>query len=526
MTEGIGICRISETAYVAENAILQGDVTVEESASVWHNAVVRGDRGPIVIGKGSNVQDNATIHLDTPFPVRIGENVTIGHGAIVHGCTIGDGSLIGMGAIIMNGAHVGKNCIIAAGALVTQGQEVPDGSLVMGMPGKVCRQVTEEELERSLQSAAKYVEEARKAREERDKAGAQTVSGMVIKASDAARTKPETINKKSTERIGYKPGFLFDVPDDKKLRVIIDTDAACEADDPFAIVQALLSPKLIVKGILAEHFNTPGSMERSFEEIRTILDCMDLKDVPALRGQEGPMGRESLEGTVCALSEGVRLLIEEAMKTDEKPLYVLCQGAITNVAVAMKACPEIINRMTVIWIGTHGEAPHKAPFREFNAGNDVAAANYVLSCGGDIWIVPSTVYVTIHIGIAELQRRILPCGRIGEHLFRNLVNYNNSESAGWTKGESWSLGDSPAIALALNPDCGHYHYAPAPYVAEDTSSVEIHCQKGSARKGSREEGAIAKDGTLARPMVRMYDDVDSRYILEDLIAKLELSYGN
>ena len=302
--------------------------------------------------------------------------------------------------------------------------------------------------------------------------------------------------------------FLYDVPDYKKIRVIIDTDAACEADDPFAIVQALLSPKLIVKGILAEHFNAPGSMEQSFQEIQTILDCMDIKNIPTFRGQEGPLS------TSGELSEGVRFLIEEAMKENEKPLFVLCQGAITNVAAAIQAYPEIVNRMTVIWIGTHGEAPHPAPFREFNAGNDVTAANLVLSCGGDIWIVPSTVYTTILIGIAEIQRRILPCGKIGEHLFWNLVNYNNSEGAGWTKGESWSLGDSPAIALALNPDCGHFHYVPAPVVAEDTSSIVW---------ASSEKKEAAQDGNPdARPMVKMYTDVDSRYILEDLIAKLEL----
>lgn len=297
--------------------------------------------------------------------------------------------------------------------------------------------------------------------------------------------------------------FLFDVPEYKKIRVILDTDAACEADDPFAIVQALLSPKLIVKGIMAEHFCVQDSMEKSYQEILTILSCMEMNKELALRGQEGPMG-EAGSGSGNwredpALSEGVRFLIQEALREDEKPLFVLCQGAITNVAVAMRACPEIIKRMTVIWIGTHGEAPAKAPFREFNAGNDVAAANFVLTCGGDVWVVPSTVYATITIGIAEIQRRILPCGKIGEHLFWNLVNYNNSEGAGWTKGESWSLGDSPAIALALNPDCGRYKYVPAPYVAEDTSSLSGE-----------------------RPLVKMYLDVDSRYILEDLIAKLEL----
>ncbi|MCR5458457.1 MAG: nucleoside hydrolase [Acetatifactor sp.] len=326
--------------------------------------------------------------------------------------------------------------------------------------------------------------------------------------------------------------FLFDVPEYKKIRVIIDTDAACEADDPFAIVQALLSPKLIVKGIMAEHFREEGSMERSYREILTILDCMDVKEVPAFHGQTGPapkgffdvqeaVGSEFSKGEAslkdAELSEGVRFLIDEALREDEKPLFVLCQGAITNVAVAMKVCPEIIKRMTVIWIGTHGEAPHAAPFREFNAGNDVEAANFVLSSGGDVWVVPSTVYTTITIGIAEIQRRILPCGRIGEHLFWNLVNYNNSEFAGWTKGESWSLGDSPAIALALNPDCGHFRYVPSPVVAEDTSSVAW--EETLARKQSE---ALQDGETCKRPMVKMYDDVDSRYILEDLIAKLEL----
>ena len=286
---------------------------------------------------------------------------------------------------------------------------------------------------------------------------------------------------------------LFDIPENKKIRVIIDTDAACEADDPFAIVQGLLSPKLIVKGIAAEHFAVPDSMEKSFDEIMTILDAMDLQ-VPALRGQNGPLAEDG------ALSEASRFMIEEAMREDEKPLYILCQGAITNVAMALKSKPQIKDRIRIIWIGTHGTAPYAAPFREFNAGNDVPAANLVLESGADIWLVPSLVYTTINIGIAEIKRRIAPCGKIGEHLYSNLVEYNNSEGAFWTQGESWSLGDSPAIAIAINPGCGRYEDAPAPHVEDDTSST--------VRSGN--------------PVVRIYKDVDSRYILEDLIAKLEL----
>ena len=287
---------------------------------------------------------------------------------------------------------------------------------------------------------------------------------------------------------------LFEIPDNKKIRVIVDTDAACEADDPFAIVQALLSPKLKVLGIAAEHFNAPASMEKSYDEIRTILDAMEL-EVPVLRGQQGP-----LEGDV-QISEASRFIIDEAMKSDEgDPLYVLCQGAITNVAMALQSEPGIKKGLRIIWIGTHGKAPYTAPFREFNAGNDVPAANMVLESGADIWLVPSLVYTTINIGIAEIKRRIAPCGKIGEHLYTNLVDYNNSDSAFWTQGESWSLGDSPAIAIAINPGCGRYEDAPAPHVEDDTSSSE--------RSGN--------------PIVRIYRDVDSRYILEDLIAKLEL----
>ena len=289
--------------------------------------------------------------------------------------------------------------------------------------------------------------------------------------------------------------FEYDVPDYKKLRVIVDTDAACEADDPFAIAHALLSPKLIVKGIIAEHFKEEGSMEKSYREIETILDAMDMsKEIPVYRGQKGPLLTDEEE------SEAVKFIIDEALKEDEKPLYILCQGAITNVAKAITLEPAIKDKIRVIWIGTHGEAPCKAPFTEFNSVNDIPAANIVLQSGIDLWLVPSHVYITVNIGLAEIQRRIRPCGRIGEHLFRNMADYNMSQFAGWTQGESWSLGDSPAIAIALNPGCGHYHYAKAPLVAEDTSSE------------------VKEDN----PQIRIYTDVDSRYILEDFIAKLEL----
>ncbi len=288
--------------------------------------------------------------------------------------------------------------------------------------------------------------------------------------------------------------FEYDVVNNKKIRVIIDTDAACEADDPFAIVHGLLSPKLIVKGIVAEHFACPGSVEASFKEMKTIVSLMEL-DTPLYMGQTGKLSEDE------NISEGVQFIIDEALSEADKPLFVLCQGAITNVAKALKICPGIKNKLTVIWIGTHGTNYGEAPFREFNAGNDIEAANYVLSSGMDIWLVPSYVYTTITIGLAEIQRRIAPCGAIGRHLFDNMVKYNMTQQASWTQGESWSLGDSPAIAIAINPGCGRFEYAPAPVIMEDTASVQ---------------------GNTNKPFIRIYKDVDSRYILEDLIAKLEI----
>lgn len=157
--------KLHEKSFIADGVIVLGDVTVEEDCGIWYHATIRGDRAPVRIGKGSNIQDNCVIHEDASHPVTIGENVTVGHGAIVHGCTIEDNSLIGMGAILLNGSHIGKNCIIGAGTLVTQNTVIPDNSLVLGNPGRVKRQVTDEEIASNLKNALHYVREARQMRE-------------------------------------------------------------------------------------------------------------------------------------------------------------------------------------------------------------------------------------------------------------------------------------------------------------------------------------------------------------------------
>lgn len=151
---------IDKTVFIADGARVLGDVEIGKNSSVWFNAVIRADSNSIKIGERSNVQDNAVIHTSRDFGVRIGDNVTIGHGAIVHGCTVKNNVMIGMGAIVLNGAVIEENCIIGAGALVTQGKVIPAGSLVLGNPAKVVRSLTDSEISSITDNAASYVKEA------------------------------------------------------------------------------------------------------------------------------------------------------------------------------------------------------------------------------------------------------------------------------------------------------------------------------------------------------------------------------
>ncbi|MCB1354210.1 MAG: gamma carbonic anhydrase family protein [Rhodobacteraceae bacterium] len=143
-------------AWVAPGARLMGRVELRKGASVWFNAVLRGDNEPIIVGADSNVQDGSVLHTDMGFPLTIGRCCTIGHMAILHGCTIGDFSLIGMGATVLNGAVIGKNALVGAGALVTEGKEIPDGTLAVGRPAKVVRELSAEEIEGLAKSAERY----------------------------------------------------------------------------------------------------------------------------------------------------------------------------------------------------------------------------------------------------------------------------------------------------------------------------------------------------------------------------------
>ena len=153
--------RIADDTWIAPDANVIGDIIVEEAASIWFGATLRGDNEPITVGQGTNIQENTVIHTDMGFPTTIGAGCTIGHKAMLHGCVIGENSLIGMGATVLNGARIGRDCLIGAGALVTEGKEIPDGSLVLGAPGKIARSLDDQAITMLKASAIHYQERMR-----------------------------------------------------------------------------------------------------------------------------------------------------------------------------------------------------------------------------------------------------------------------------------------------------------------------------------------------------------------------------
>ena len=156
------VCLLGEGHFIAPNAAVIGNVTLHENTSVWFSCVLRGDAERIEVGAGSNIQDGTVMHADPGFPMVVGKNVTVGHNAMLHGCTIGDGSLVGISAVVLNGAKIGKGCLIGANALVTEGMEVPDGSLVLGSPGKIKGSLSAEQQMGLMHNADHYVGNAQR----------------------------------------------------------------------------------------------------------------------------------------------------------------------------------------------------------------------------------------------------------------------------------------------------------------------------------------------------------------------------
>ncbi len=156
--------KIDSTAWVADSAQVIGNVDLAPDVSIWFGAILRGDTEHMRIGRGSNIQDGSVLHADVGKPLTVGEDVTVGHKVMLHGCTIGDGSLIGIGAVVLNGARIGKHCLVGAGALVTEGKEFPDGAMIFGSPAKAVRELTPEQIEGLRNSARGYVENAQRFR--------------------------------------------------------------------------------------------------------------------------------------------------------------------------------------------------------------------------------------------------------------------------------------------------------------------------------------------------------------------------
>ena len=290
----------------------------------------------------------------------------------------------------------------------------------------------------------------------------------------------------------------FSVPSKKQIRVIIDTDTKAEADDQFAIVHALLTPKFQIKGLIGAHFGAQagkGAMELSCGECRRLTALMGLEDeVPVYEGARTAVSKDGS----YEYSPGARLIVQEALLDHEAPLFVVFQGPITDLACAYLAHPEIAGRLTAIWIGG---GPYPDGGWEFNMLNDIVAANIIFKSEIDLWQVPMDVYGKMLVSLTELEMKVAPCGRIGDYLFRQMVEFNdaNGDRPGWPCGESWCLGDSPVVGLMLDPMRMCYSMREAPVVDE--------------RLGYHFDGHGRQ--------IRVYHDINERFILEDFFAKLK-----
>lgn len=294
------------------------------------------------------------------------------------------------------------------------------------------------------------------------------------------------------------------LPMERQIRVIVSSDVKNEADDQFAIMHHLLTPIFDVRGIVAAHYESkaPGScttMEKSYQELLTLMESTSIEDVPMLRGCTAPLSDDD-DAPDC---EGVDFIIQEALREDKRPLYIACQCTLTDVAAAINRCPEIAERLTVVWIG--GAAYPKGG-REFNLMQDVAAARVVYASKANVWQIPVPAYGTVEITMAELAVKVRPCGAPGRYLYEEIEEYNVTcnEPYELRKGENWNLGDSPTIGVLLQTGWrGNFHMEHAPYINDDCTYT------------------ADPDGKL----IRVYDSVDARMLLEDFFAKLQLCYG-
>ena len=290
--------------------------------------------------------------------------------------------------------------------------------------------------------------------------------------------------------------YDFRIKEENKIRLIIGTDAKNEADDQFALVHALLSPTFNIKGIIANHFEKKqkvNSMIDSYHEIKKVLNIMKRDDIPVLMGSEKSLN----DDRQCPLSEGADFIITEALKEGESPLYVLMIGSLTDIAIAYLNKPEIAEKLTVIWVGG-GAYPNGGS--EFNIMNDIYAANIVFKSKLPLWHLPASVCASIRASFAELQCKVKPYGEIGRYLFEELMSVYSREE--WPKNETWTLWDSAGIGVLLDDQSYSYKSIIAPSISSDMAYIH--------------------DG-LNRE-IRVYENVNDRFILEDFYSKLFINY--
>ncbi|MCL2572820.1 MAG: nucleoside hydrolase [Defluviitaleaceae bacterium] len=294
--------------------------------------------------------------------------------------------------------------------------------------------------------------------------------------------------------------FPWKMPEEKIVRVITNTDAKNEADDQFAIVHALLSPKFDNVGFIAAHFGavkSSTSMEDSYQELEKIFDIMKFDKTGMLyRGAAHAL----VDEFTPVDSPGAQLIIKEAMRDSDKPLFITFMGPLTDLASAYLLEPRIAKRLTAIWIGG-GAYPSGGI--EFNMGNDINAVNAVMKSDINLWQVPKNVYEMIPVSFAEMAYRVAPQGAIGKFLFDQLIEHtfeDNPRFSDFRSGESWVLGDSPAVGLILFEHRFEFDWVPAPIITP--------------------EGRYIHEGN--NRAIRVYRRYDSRFIMEDFYCKLAL----
>lgn len=309
--------------------------------------------------------------------------------------------------------------------------------------------------------------------------------------------------------------LVFSVPEIKKKRVIIMSDIKCEADDPYAIVHQLLTPCLEIKGIIATHFewryihieelkNQRGtSMEQSYYEGMRILKLMEIEDVYLFKGSK----YELMNQDNLPLSPGADFIIEEAMKKDNKPLYVTVQGALTDIAIAYLKEPSIADKLTVVFVGG-GRYPKGGD--EMNVKNDLLSAQIVFNSPIKLWQIPINVYSTLEVSITELIHNVKPYGKIGEYLYNQLIEVNEFYGSipirlPFPHGESWVLGDNSIVSVLLqNENRMCWHIEKAPKINDDLTYFP------------NPEGKE----------IKVFDVIDSRMTINDLFLKLKICYGD